>query len=330
MSKIYIKLKNFVYSTYLDALKDHFKAIIAFIILAIAVTLKEYIYKILTYEIHVWKVITFVLILVLIYMLTIYLLNHEKCILNRHGFIWKINLIGNKIIYLSDPLCPNCDCDLLETSNTTSEKTLMCTKCHKVYGINPPSIKNLQDSVKQIVKSDLKSNKSLDVNWSIYFNRFIYDYPSSKLSIKNKGIFDVDDVTITINVEADDKRDFVKTYELGIIGSESSKKVSENDPMGEVLKILSKWNLLRVFEHKRPIKSTDDFGEISEKDEFYYTRYAMKEFTAKLFVDITYSIKNKTKKQNLIFHLKPKFIDLKSWHDNYDHTNCIIDIVKID
>lgn len=299
------KMKEYVKRSFEDLIKDKVKLSIELLILSAIFYYKNNIYDILFYDITIWKAIALFTGLFIIYYLIKWFISTKKYDVKRFDLLWKIIVIKNRVLSLKGPFCPDCDCDvshILETPITKGE-ILSCPKCQKEYPIKATSIKRIRDDVKQIVESDLKSNKILDIDFSFY----ILGMGSFKL--KNKGIFEVTNLNIQVNADIENQYKNIGTYHLDNIVPNESKDIWY-ELQNNILKLLEDSNLINIFALDFPETYDDIMGYEQTVWRTYEYLRLKKEFKATVFVDISYNLEKRQKTQNSKYLLE--FTD-KDW-----------------
>ena len=260
---------------------------------------------VLVYEVQIWEVIVLILILFLTWFLFTYFLSKTKYNVTRFGLLWEIVLVKNKVLFLKGPFCPDCDCDVSHTleSIATIDGVLRCPKCQKEYPIKATSINKIKNDVKEIIESDLKSNKIIDVEWNLCA------LEDSSLKVKNKGIFEVTDLNISVSAIIDEKTKIVGEYYLGNITPLDSINL-ESELTQNIKDLLLKCNLITIGSMGIPDEGLNHYGDKILVGRTYEFNLLKKEFKSTVFVDLTYKLEKKQKSQRNKFLLD--FIS-KNW-----------------
>lgn len=323
------KLKELVKKSLEELVKDKVKLLLEFCLLiaigAILSIFKRYLLDILYTEIQIWKGIGLLILLSCAYVLAKYIISKKKYDVTRFGLLWKIGLIKNKVISLRGPFCPDCDCDVSHTLRYINAEggAIVCPKCQREYPIRYTSTKKIKDDVKQIIESDLKSNKVLDVDWSLY------GFENSYFKVKNKGIFEVIGVNIHVSINFNEDKKIVGKYCLGDF-SPLESKVLEEELAKDIKNLLVTACLIKIYSVELPEDIENEYGEIETvflKHEYVNLN---KNFSISIFVDLTYNLEKKQKAQRNTFLLK---LISKNWRPyeyyNYYEDDCKITLEKI-
>lgn len=254
---------------------------------------------VLYYHVQIWQIIAFILGAILAYLLIMWGIFRNKYEVIRYNLLWKFFLVKNKVISLSGPYCPDCDCDVSHTlleSTFDDGATLSCPQCQKEYRINAVTIKQIKSDVKEIIKSNLKSNKILEIKQSFY------GIGNGFFEIKNKGIFDITDVGIIISANVGGENKTIGTYSLNNLDASESSKL--NDEVTEDLgNILIESGFISIMYEEIPEEHENYFGdEVTVWHPYNFIRLK-KDFQLPLFVDLTYSLEKKQKIQRIKFLL---------------------------
>lgn len=304
------KFKYTIKTALNDILKDKIKliletAIIIFFVIVIYI-FQSHVGSLLIYKVEIWKIIIFVLFLSLINR-TIWFIKAKRTYnMNRFGLLWNTRIKKNKVISVIGPLCPDCECDISHTLEAISTNpVLICPKCQKSFLVNATTIEKIRTDVKGIIESDLKSNKIIDVEWDFYALK------DSSLKLKNKGIFEVTDLNITVSINIDEEKMIVGKYYLGNIVPSESKRL-EGELAKNIMDLLLDYNFISIASRDIPEDDKNDYGE----EIIVWCRYEFillkKEFKSNVFVDLTYKLEKKQKSQQHEFSLE--FIS-RNWHD---------------
>lgn len=222
-------------------------------------------------------------------------------------------------------LCPDCDCDVSHTLEfiTADGSTLSCPQCQKKYHINALTLKKIKNYVKEIVNSNLKSNKVLDINWSFH------GIGDGFFEIKNKGIFAVTDVDISVSATINGEKKTIGSYSLNCLNSSESGNL--NDEITEDLdNFLVESRLINIRHEEIPEEQENYYGE----EVIYWRSYDFirltKNFKCPLFVDLTYNLNRKHKIQKSQFLLTMKLKEnWKAYHyDEFDN-DCTIKLERV-
>ena len=305
MNKINTYLKSITKSALSDFVKDQIKVVIALISLFVVVISREQIIKFLVYEIQIWKGFLFLFLFSISILFFRYVIFKKKHKVTRFGLLWEIVLVKNKVLFLKGPFCPDCDCDVSHTLEgiATIDGVLRCPKCQKEYPIKATSINKIKNDVKEIIESDLKSNKIIDVEWNLCA------LEDSSLKVKNKGIFEVTDLNISVSAIIDEKTKIVGEYYLGNITPLDSINL-ESELTQNIKDLLLKYNLITIGSMGIPDEGRNHYGEKILVGRTYEFNLLKKEFKSTVFVDLTYKLEKKQKSQRNEFLLD--FIS-KNW-----------------
>ncbi|MEL4305348.1 hypothetical protein [Methanococcoides sp. LMO-2] len=280
---------------------------------------------ILLYKIQIWKIIVFLVLFCLTSFVILYVISKKTYEITRFGLLWKITLIKNKIINLRGPFCYYCDCDISHTLEniTHSGGALVCPKCQNKYSINATTIKKIKKDIKQIIDSDLKSNKVLDIMW------LFYNFDHGSFRIKNKGVFGITDLNIHVSTNISQENKEVGEYYLGNIAPLESKTLEDNIAK-DLKESLVSSNLISIFSLEIPKIIENYYGE--EQTVYDTSEYirAKKDFELILFIDLTYKLEKKQKKQRSRFLLNFSLKDWKAYDYDKLADNCYFKLQKID
>lgn len=281
-------------------------------------------FDVLVYEIKVWQIILVLFIFSLVYWIYFKIINNENIYFKKFGLMWEAKIQNNKFKSILGPLCPNCDCDISHTLIISPpEQTLSCSKCQQTFKVNAYSIENLRKDIEEIVKTDLVGNKILE------FNIIFHSIDNFILWVKNKGVFTVKELNISISLNIKGEKTevwdcFFKKLDPGL-----KQKIDEQDLDTNLEKAFGNSGLIDIHSYEHPEIIGDEWDA---KEIFVVEKYLRlkKEFSATLIITSKYFLKNKSISKDTKYSIDFKYHDIDDLEYFYPIDDCHINVYEMD
>lgn len=315
------KIKKFIWNIIQELFKEKIKFALGIVFLSIIAFFKDSLILILKYNIPIWIVVIFVVIIILFYSVFLFIIRHHESKsvhkITKYGLEWHVNYKKNKLNSIKGPFCSRCQYEL------SNSLPLQCQICKTDYSPKIENgIENLKQNVSKIIEAELRDGKMLILDWDLLY------YPNSIFTIRNNGASSMDNVKVEIKLKISNENKVIGSYLYDEINPDEEIKIKDPNPMMNIHNILKDLKLVDI--NNEIVGSDiveDEMGIPHEEPIFVEWIEAKKNFSRKLEVNISYSLRNKTNIENGKYILK--FNILPPWDYVAYQDNCEIDFHRI-